>query len=612
MKSNFFKSRFFKSATLICVALLMLLAPLITLSNYSPEIKSTNQGAKYQNAIYIYMCGSTLETKNSVATKNIETILKANISPQTAVVIETGGTRMWRGYDIPNNKIARYEVRNGNLIEISQEDDSNMGDSKTLSSFLKFCNENYSAKNTTLLFWNHGAGSVKGVCLDENHGMDGLSSLELSDALDESNSHFDNVCFDACLMANFETMRAFKNHAVTFIASEEVEPSAGFDYKVLTESLGNSNFSDNVLSSYKDQCESNGKRLFTLSVTDLNKFSKVESAFESFCNEVLIKENETGNLQGITQAANNSMNFGGQSADYNLIDLSNFAKNLGYESLSNAISDCSKTSNGEDRQSACGISIFFPTSNQTLLKNYLSNKPNETYSFFLGKAFVDESLSSSKIEFIDNGSTDATNFNFKISSSTSSNVQNVVYDIYQLNDNSPATCLGFDNDIQTNGKGNYSITFSGRWVALNGHLLSCEPIDSVGDTTVFSAAIKLDNVEGDLRFTFNKKNNNFSLQGFVALEENDTQGRLEDINKGDVITIQGEEFAKKDGLETKFIDKETIEVDDNLQLSTTTLPNGRYQIYGIVTDLYGNEHLTDVFMFELQDGEVSLAYVVKN
>ena len=592
------------SVAIAFVALVLLVGSAFSVGNYSPNISNS----KYENAVYIYMCGSTLETKNAVATKHINDILEAKVPDNTAIIIETGGTRKWRGHDIPNDAIVRYLVKNGQLVELEREADSSMGNAKTLSSFLAFCNKNYEAENTTLLFWNHGAGSVKGVCLDENHDFDGLSATEINEALDETDSHFTNVCFDACLMANFETARILSNHASKMIASQEIEPAAGWDYKTFIESLGKSDFDEKILSSYQKLCESKGKRLWTLSSIDLTKFASVETEFYSFCEDVLGKKANENNLQHVTHAANDAMSFGEQNGKSNLVDLGQMSSLLNFENLTQAIENCTETVNGEDRQGATGLSIFFPLTGATDLKDYLANETNEAYALFLGRNFVSTSTTET-IKFLDEGSISGTTFNFKVSPTSVNNIQRVIYDIYQLHGSEPATCLGFDNDIESNGKGEFSISFNGKWVALNGNVLACEPLDTVGDTTVFSSPILLNGEDADLRFTFNAKTDEFSLQGIVPIEEDETQGRLQDIAKGDKITVLSEKFVSKGSSDTDYSETATITADNELELSTITLPDGKYQIYGIVTDIYGNDFLTNNFVFTLESGQITESHV---
>ncbi|MGI6778802.1 MAG: clostripain-related cysteine peptidase [Acetivibrionales bacterium] len=51
--------------------------------------------------------------------------------------------------------------------------------------FLAFGKENYPAKRTAVVFWNHGGGSVSGAAFDELYGMDSLSLAEMYQAFFE-------------------------------------------------------------------------------------------------------------------------------------------------------------------------------------------------------------------------------------------------------------------------------------------------------------------------------------------------------------------------------------------------------------------------------------------
>ena len=53
---------------------------------------------------------------------------------------------------------------------------------QTLKDFLAFGKENYPAKRTAVVFWNHGGGSVSGAAFDELYGMDSLSFEEMYQA----------------------------------------------------------------------------------------------------------------------------------------------------------------------------------------------------------------------------------------------------------------------------------------------------------------------------------------------------------------------------------------------------------------------------------------------
>ena len=176
----------------------------------------------------------------------------------------------------------------------------------------------------------------------------------------------------------------------------------------------------------------------------------------------------------------------------------------------------------------------------------------------------------------------------------------------------PANCIGFANDVTTTKNGSYSIDFSGYWVSLNGQIVSIEPIDTVGNVTVFCAPVKVNGTTGNLRFTYNATTDEFALQGFVPDEARNTQalesdiaGRLEDIVAGDQIVILSEKFKNNESLETEYKETATIIASENLVLSKTLLPDGEYQMYAIVIDIYGNEYTTTDCYFTLTQGAMS-------
>ena len=136
-----------------------------------------------KSAVYLYLCGSTLETKSGAATKNIDELLKAQIPEDTTVVIQTGGAKKWRGHDISPDHITRYEVKDGKLIQIEQLENASMGRAETLAAFIDFATKEYPAEKTALILWDHGGGALGEVCYDENYVMDCLTTAELKEAL---------------------------------------------------------------------------------------------------------------------------------------------------------------------------------------------------------------------------------------------------------------------------------------------------------------------------------------------------------------------------------------------------------------------------------------------
>ena len=132
------------------------------------ENPSTPPEKNYEDGTYtlmIYMCGSNLESRSGSATKNIAEMLSAEMPENTKVIIQTGGAKKWRNYGISASHSSRYELRNGELVLIEQNPNVNMGLSSSLEAFLLWGEENYPAEHRSVIFWDHGGGSMKGVAM---------------------------------------------------------------------------------------------------------------------------------------------------------------------------------------------------------------------------------------------------------------------------------------------------------------------------------------------------------------------------------------------------------------------------------------------------------------
>ena len=86
-----------------------------------------------------------------------------------------------------------------------------------------------------LLLWDHGGGSVGGVCFDEVYYNDSLDLNELGEGLSMAEEPFELIGFDACLMATLETAETASPYAKYMVASEEIVPGRGWSYDALAE-----------------------------------------------------------------------------------------------------------------------------------------------------------------------------------------------------------------------------------------------------------------------------------------------------------------------------------------------------------------------------------------
>ena len=207
--------------------------------------------------LLLYVCGSDLESRFGAASKNIVEMQEAEIDENVNVILQTGGSKSWNDSSISAQSTDRYLIKDGKKQLIDRNTvKQNMGSSQTLADFITFGVEQYPADQYGLILWNHGAGSIKGVCFDANFGNDALTLLEIKEALasvkDSMGKKFEFVGFDACLMATYDMACILEPYANYMIASEELEPSSGWDYKALISSLGKDTFYTDVLNAYAE------------------------------------------------------------------------------------------------------------------------------------------------------------------------------------------------------------------------------------------------------------------------------------------------------------------------------------------------------------------------
>lgn len=235
--------------------------------------------------VFIYMCGSNLESEYNHASDNLEDLLNAPENDRVRYVIETGGAYKWKNEKIDGDRSQRFVLQNGELECVYDEPLNNMADSGRLCDFIKWGKENYPSKKSMICFWNHGGG-ISGVCWNDQYD-DHLSVPDLVNEFKMSGETFDIIGFDACLMADFDAFSALSPYTDYFVASEEVEPGCGWDYAGYGEYLASNplctpkQFAGKLCDLYSDNLinrENSGG--YTLSAIDADGLADVKTAVD--------------------------------------------------------------------------------------------------------------------------------------------------------------------------------------------------------------------------------------------------------------------------------------------------------------------------------------------
>lgn len=335
-------------------------------------------------AIYWYLCGSDLESDGGYASEDLYEMMSATLSENVTVVIQTGGSSAWEWDEVSPKKIGRYVCNQEGMFLIEQLPQANMGDRKTLESFLSFCKENYPADKEMVIFWDHGGGSCGGVCYDENYDDDYLTIQELHSAMSavfsskSGEPELEFVGFDTCLMGSIDTAAAMEGIAHYMIASEETEPGCGWNYEGLLTNLSKNTDMDSaefgriVCDTYMEGCEYiESEDEATLSVIDLTKLSDLREAYEAFGQEALDNA-DSAFFASYSRGARKTENYGGNTRNTGYCDMADLGdlviNNMSLfpssaDSLLTALEECVVYScNGAYRTRAQGLSCFYPYS----------------------------------------------------------------------------------------------------------------------------------------------------------------------------------------------------------------------------------------------------------
>ncbi|MCR4755991.1 MAG: peptidase C11 [Lachnospiraceae bacterium] len=322
--------------------------------------------------IMIYMCGTDLESRSAMASKDLQEMLSANVGDKVNLIIYTGGCKKWQNNVISNSVNQIYQVKGGKLVCL----EDNMGKAAmtapdTLTGFIKYASANFPANRYELIMWDHGGGSTGGYGYDEKYASSGSMSLSgINKALKASGVTFDFVGFDACLMATVETALVVANYSDYLIASEETEPGIGWYYtdwlnKLNADtSMPTTEIGKNIVDTFTDACAqaAQGQKT-TLSLIDLAQLqATVPEELASFSKDTseMIQNKEYAT---VSTARGNTREFA-TSSKIDQVDLIDFAQRMGTDegkALADALLGCVKyNKTGSNMTNAYGLSIYFP------------------------------------------------------------------------------------------------------------------------------------------------------------------------------------------------------------------------------------------------------------
>lgn len=617
--------------------------------------------------IFVYLCGSDLESDGGAASSDIEEAFAARGSGQVKVVYQTGGSYFWY-QNINENRVQRYLLEDGDLTLVDEKPEANMGTASTLADFLSWGVSNYPSERMGLILWDHGSGSINGVCFDEQYDYDSLTLGELDHALnqvyDQMTDRFEFIGFDACLMSTLETANVLTPYARYMYASQEMEPGSGWDYTSLLNNLAanpdqdGAQLGEKVCREYYDHCADYGfgsQRSATFSIIDLSKIDDVLISM----NEAFRVVYEQGDLGDVTRAVLEADSFGGNSVSEgysNMLDLGNMLDQL--SSYGQEVRDASQilqscvlyTMNGRLHKNASGLSVYYPVSIQGSeeLKIFSQICPSNYYYALIDKiaygaengsaADYDNSTLLSDMADINEWLGEESGFTGDVSTNAGEfadieigqmGVSDIYFDedgIYTVSfDNMDelayACCsVGMDDDadgffyLGTTEEVIYDIdrncvtdNFDGSWPCINDNLLALELVNTTDSCSIYTCNVLLnDEVETNLRIEYDWEYDEWSVIGIwdgIDEETGMASREVYELQDGDVITPAYYWFSVDDDEDWYYGDD--IVVDGDLEITYEYLPEGVYYYCFELHDIYGNVYYTPfTLQYVDEDGEV--------
>ncbi len=608
----------------------------------APVEESTAKPPKEgSSSLFIYLCGSDLETKQGIASKVLKELLQAGVPDDMNIIIETGGAKKWRGLDISADATERYQVKNGELILIERLDGNrNMGDPATFTDFAAWCDQNYRSERNMMIIWDHGAGSVNGVCFDENYSYDSLDMTELGYALKNAklSCKYDIIGFDACLMATVETMVTVHDYADYMIASQEIEPSCGWELKTAAETFSKETdpvkTGKSICKNYIKRCKEKNEQDYvsTMTLIDLKKtddlLNQLQIAFKD-------PKDENGNkfkLSSLVEFAELSESFGTERVDgvhSNLIDLKNFVFNM-FASNEDIIVPLLKVINKSviylvncEKRANNGISLYYPNKyKEKEIAAYFASGPISNYNLLLESYYTD--IPKNTISFADSGSVGEDGaFTVSLTAESIQCLKNIYFELYETDESGGSFCIGKGRDFSKDWDAlTFRSNFRGTTVSMGGHRLYYEVTNSDDSFMVFNAPLRVNGERHNYVFSYmaNEGGSGSSYyisvgimdgydehglpqRDFVYLEDKDRVQVFEGATykDGRPVYIPGDEYDCR----VLTID-EILNAGDDEDIKTDTeriyevpLLGKTYQYRFVAEDFFGQTFESDTATFEM-------------
>ncbi len=624
-------------------------------TNADPSKSATQGNQETEWAIYWYLCGSDLESGGGSASIDLFELTEAVLPENVKIIIQTGGASTWQNDFVDPNFIERYVYDSNGLEKVEQMSLSSMGSADTLSDFLSFAKNNYPAKKTMFLFWNHGGGTVSGAESDELFQGDALDLREMYSAfssnyeLSEENPPFDIIGFDTCLMATVDVAFVFSDIGKYLVASQELEPSNGWNYTdmasslVLNPKMDAETFGKVICDTYQAGCESVGTADdITLSLTNLSKIGPLLGAYEDFGKEALASAcMDSSFFSYFGRIALSTENYGGNTKEQgftNMVDLGHLARRseeLLPETSMNVLKELENCViykvSGPYRKESTGLSCYYSFNGDIEdFNGYADLGYGEAFKYYYAYGLTGE-LSDAGMDFIsemnyemlqpletlanegwEDHALDIDDEGFAmltLGENAASILSGIYIQLYYVDPEMDLMLLlGSDNDLIADwDTGVFKDNFRGVWGALDGNIVNMELSYEGEDYNLYVVPVLINGEDYNLNVIYDFKAEAFEIQGArrPVNESGMADKNLYELIEGDVITTIHYMMSISGDDEPMPLEVDEIIWDNQMTFDEVELGDGLFIQMFEMRDMQGYSAFSDAIMFESSEGIIT-------
>ena len=622
--------------------------------------------------LMIYMVGSDLEAKAGAATRDLDEIANSGIDlEKNQVVVMTGGSPKWHNDFSEEESLCLLELTTDGFVKKTSAASGSMGDAKPLSEFLQYAVANYPADNYALVMWDHGNGPIIGYGKDMLFDNDSLTLTEMREAMEASPFSRDNklawVGFDACLMSSAELCCIWGEYADYLVASQEIEPSFGWDYSFLS-SLSKTDIRSllkTITNIYLTTCEAYYQergyegRDTTLACMDLSYTQALSDSIDALFSKASGDINARYPDFAVRRVDTRALGRASTGSEYDLVDLADMVKQLEdiYPEESGALIDVISNmivSNDTNATAVCGLSIYYPYYNKSFYENEWKKKYDElnifpAYVEYLGgyaQNWIGNDLLESVAKSVMPSRMSEHEFVLELTDEQAANFADASYyvlcrdgkELYRkVFSSGDVTRVGNQLIAEYDGYAIYMKNPFNEYI-----LIDCNEYDTIGDISRYSAYVQLvdfswkdlddfsfgnDMLSGRFQIGLNKSTKEISVSSLLAEEaEVDASalnsGKLEDLNTEGYTTFQFwfhsdayvsrydndvmKPFAqwKKSGTYRLM----QFEFTDGYSFEYAPLANGEYYLMFEVEDIQGNRYSSELLPVQISGSLPNIIY----